>query len=69
VFVFVGICTEVSGGLGRNLTELNNAHRMNPRSPENVNRCDIYSTTSVLLSKFPNYLLHMKNIDLFFVTV
>jgi len=67
--VFVGICIELSGGLGRNLTELNNAHRMNPRSPENVKRYDIYSTASVLLSKFSTYLVHTKNVDLFCVTV
>jgi hypothetical protein len=62
--VFVGIYIKLSGGLGRNLTELNNAHRMNPGSPENVNVCDIYSTASVLLSRFSTYLLHTKNIDL-----
>jgi len=68
VFVFVGISIELSGGLGRNLTELNNANRMNPRSPEDVNRCDIFSTASVLLSKFYVYLLHVKKVDLFCVT-
>ena len=66
MFVFVGISTEVSGGLGGNLTELSNAHTINPGSPENVNRCDIYSTISVLLSKLSTYLLQTKNVDLFF---